>query len=100
MVNNIGIWKYESNLPDKYKCDMDRIADHITDWIKEEDYTIKTTIENIVEKMFDYFEEACEDTGHEIYLYNEHGQLNIQLFIDIMYDHDIEDYDWIDGQEE
>jgi hypothetical protein len=59
MVNNIGIWTYEPNTPECKKCDCDRLAD----WIMSCGYKVETTIENVTELIWSYFDEElrCND---------------------------------------
>ena len=59
MVNIYGQWVYVPNTPENKKCDCDRIAD----WILEQGYTPKTTIENLVEMIIAYFD--CSDNYGE-----------------------------------
>lgn len=59
MVDTYGRWTYEPNTPENKKCDCDRLAD----WIISENYTPKTSIENLVEMIILYFD--CEDNYGE-----------------------------------
>ena len=51
MVSRNGVWTYYQNTPEMDKCDCDRIAD----WIVEQGYKPKTTIENLVETILLHF---------------------------------------------
>lgn len=99
MVNNIGIWKYEKNTSDNRKCDMDRVADYIMEWIAETGYTIKTTIENIVEMSMEYFNSHCFNEDIDFYINDT--VFNMEEYKNyIEGSGGIKEFDWTDGQEE
>ena len=54
MVDWYGRWTYEPNMPEKKKCDCDRLAELVLKWCSEHNYKIKTTIENIVLMIYSY----------------------------------------------
>lgn len=55
MVDYYGNWTYEPNTPEEKKCDCDRLAD----WITEQGYEPKTSIEQIVHMIILIFD--CPD---------------------------------------
>ena len=53
IANNINEnWIYKSNKPEREKCDCDRLAD----WIIQQGYKPKTSIENLVRVILTYYD--------------------------------------------
>ena len=59
MVDTLGRWTYMPNTPEKYKCDMDIVADMIT----EDGYKPITDLENLVVMVILHFESETEDNS-------------------------------------
>lgn len=59
MIDIFGHWTYEPNTPEEKKCDMDIVADMIT----EDEYTPVTDLENLVVVVILHFESETEDSS-------------------------------------
>lgn len=65
MVDVYGRWTYEPDTPEEKKCDLDRLAD----WIMENGYKPKTSVENLAFMIMIHFDrpdnygEENEETG-------------------------------------
>ena len=63
MVDTLGRWTYELNTPDEKKCDMDIVADMIT----EDEYKPVTDLENLVTIVILHFESETEDSSSRFF---------------------------------
>lgn len=63
MVDTLGRWTYVPNTPEEKKCDMDIVADMIT----ESGYKPQTSLENLVAMVILHFESETEDSSSEFF---------------------------------
>lgn len=63
MVDTFGRWTYIPNIPEEKKCDMDIVADMIT----ESGYKPLTDLENLVVMVILHFESETEDSSSEFF---------------------------------
>lgn len=68
MVDAYGRWTYEQDTPEDKKCDLDRVADALLEYLANipaqsrlYNYKIETSIENIVYMIFAYLEEFINE---------------------------------------
>jgi len=64
MVDLLGRWHEEedySTYPKEKWCDYDYMAD----WIRRNNYTPQTTMENLIDMIFLNYEGECEDQNKE-----------------------------------
>lgn len=79
MVNTWGQWTAEMDYktyPKEKWCDMDRIANYI----KEQNYTPKTTIENLAEMIVAHYEGETED-GDSMFKFSVNFLDNVVEFV-------------------
>jgi predicted transcriptional regulator len=75
MVNNVGQWKYIPGTPEEKKCDMDLVAD----WISSQNYTIKTSLENLVVMILLHYYRELNDSGRYYYTVEKNStMINVQ----------------------
>lgn len=61
MVDWYGNWTFEPNTPEDKKNDSDRVAE----WILSKGYTPKTSIENLVDMIWAYYDSPDNDHPEE-----------------------------------
>lgn len=63
MIDTLGRWTYIPNTPEEKKCDMDIVADMIT----ESGYEPQTDLENLVVMVLFHFVSETEDSSSEYF---------------------------------
>ena len=64
MVDWYGNWSEEENY-DTYPPEKWCAYDHMAAWIRKSGYSIKTTMENLIDMIFLHYDGELEDTGEE-----------------------------------
>ena len=88
MINNLGQWeenKDYSTYPEKEWCDMDYMAV----WIRSKGYKPKTSMENIINMIYGYYEDTDEVRERGYFGIQDTRKYPDNLMVNIP---DIEDY--------